>query len=140
MQTDNEKLKGYLEKFDVTGFFVDGLGYHPYAGQDLTVEVEGHKYSLKPAANQGTYVVYTCESQSARGDIQSPTLGKILKKAERSTPQCLIVFQYSTSKIHRWRGNEVNPDGSSTLCVFDYFAGQEVDEALALLKRIQFPV
>ena len=140
MKENREKLQSYLEEFDVTGFFVNGLGYNACSLQDLTVEIKGHEYSLKSVANKGTHVVYSCEGQSDKGDIQSPTLGKILKKAEKSTPQCLIIFRYPKSSIDKWRGTEVHPDGSSTLCTFDYFASEKVDKALALLKRIQFPV
>ena len=60
MQVQVDELRQYLHSFDFQNLLVEGLGWDYYRAEPVSVHVDGHDYTLEPAAEKAGFVVYIC--------------------------------------------------------------------------------
>ena len=130
------QLRPYLSNFDLSGLFVEGLGWNYYQVEPLVIHVDDREYRLKPIAEKAGFVVY--ESDSG-GDISKyPIRRKIESQVSKTTFEHLIVFIDSarTTQVWQWVKREA---GKPAACREQEFrAGQGGDPILQRLRDVAF--
>ena len=136
MTVSIEHLRPYLSNFDLSGLFVEGLGWNHYQVEPLVIHVDDREYRLKSIAEKAGFVVYECDSG---GDIpQYPIRRKIENQVAKTTFEHLIIFIDSarTTQVWQWVKREA---GKPAACREQEFrAGQGGDPILQRLHDVAF--
>ena len=134
MAVDIQELRPYLQAFDFTGLFVEGLGWDHYQAAAESVPVDGRDYTITPVAEKKGFVVYECDSSVDNNIPQYPVRRKIERQVAKRAFEHLIVFVDPGHKaqVWQWVGRE---SGKPAACrEYPFTGGQSGD---ALLQRLQ---
>ena len=134
MQVQVEELRPYLLAFDFQQLLVEGLGWDYYRAEPVSVHVDGHVYTLEPAAQKAGFVVYVCGA-GADGSVPSyPVRRKIERQVAKLAFEHLIIFVDAdrTSQVWQWVKREF---GKPAACREQTFHAGQTGEAL--LQRLQ---
>ena len=71
MTTPIANLRPYLQEFDLTGLFREGLGWDNPPRDPLSVTVDGHEFTLKPVAQKRGFLVYQVQLRIRMGRFPS---------------------------------------------------------------------
>ena len=88
MQVQVDELRPYLQAFDFQHLLVEGLGWDYYRAEPVSVLVDGHDYTLEPAAEKAGFVVYLC-GPGADGSVPPYP---VRRKIERQVAK--LVFEH----------------------------------------------
>ena len=135
-----EQLRPYLQAFDFTGLFVEGLGWDHYQAEPTNVQVNGYEYSLQPVAEKAGFVVYECVSGADKGIPEYPIRRKIESQVAKRAFEHLIIFVNSNHKGQVWQWVK-RESGKPTACR-EYTLGtrQSGDHLLQRLQRLAFAI
>ena len=129
-----EELRTPLQAFDLTGLFVEGLGWNHHQAEPLGVQVNEREYSLRPVAEKAGFVVYECDSSVDNSIPQYPIRRKIENQVAKLTFEHLIVFVDPNRKAQVWQWVR-RESGKPPACrEIAFVSGQSGDH---LLQRLQ---
>ena len=134
MQVQVDELRPYLQSFDFQNLLVECLGWDYYLAEPVSVHVDGHDYTLEPAAEKAGFVVYVCGA-GADGSVPSyPVRRKIERQVAKLAFEHLIIFVDAdrTSQVWQWVKREF---GKPAACREQTFHAGQTGEAL--LQRLQ---
>ena len=138
MQAQVDELRPYLHSFDFQNLLVEGLGWDYYRAEPVSVHVDGHDYTLEPAAEKAGFVVYIC-GPGADGSIPPyPVRRKIERQVAKLAFEHLIIFVDAgrTLQVWQWVKRET---GKPALCrEYPFQMGQSGDHLLQPLRRLAF--
>ena len=139
MQVQVDELRQYLHSFDFQNLLVEGLGWDYYRAEPVSVHVvDGHDYTLEPAAEKAGFVVYVC-GPGADGSIPPyPVRRKIERQVAKLAFEHLIVFVDAgrTMQVWQWVKRET---GKPALCrEYPFHVGQPGDHLLQPLRGLAF--
>ena len=103
MAVDIQELRPYLQAFDFTGLFVEGLGWNHYQAAAESVPVDGRYYTITPVAEKKGFVVYECDSGVDNNIPQYPVRRKIERQVAKRAFEHLIVFVDPGHKAQVWQ-------------------------------------
>ena len=138
MQVQVDELRPYLHSFDFQNLLVEGLGWDYYRAEPVSVHVDGHDYTLEPAAEKAGFVVYIC-GPGADGSIPPyPVRRKIERQVAKLAFEHLIIFVDAgrTLQVWQWVKRET---GKPALCrEYPFQMGQPGDHLLQPLRGLAF--
>ena len=138
MQVQVDELRQYLHSFDFQNLLVEGLGWDYYRAEPVSVHVDGHDYTLEPAAEKAGFVVYIC-GPGADGSIPPyPVRRKIERQVAKLAFEHLIIFVDAgrTLQVWQWLKRET---GKPALCrEYPFHVGQPGDHLLQPLRGLAF--
>ena len=138
MQVQVDELRPYLHSFDFQNLLVEGLGWDYYRAEPVSVHVDGHDYTLEPAAEKAGFVVYIC-GPGADGSIPPyPVRRKIERQVAKLAFEHLIIFVDAgrTLQVWQWLKRET---GKPALCrEYPFHVGQPGDHLLQPLRGLAF--
>ena len=139
MTTSIANLRPYLQDFDITSLFIEGLGWDHPPTASLTVTVDGHDYALTPVAQKRGFVVYQC-SAGLEGRIPLyPIRSKVENQVTKSAFEHLIIFvdDNKTAQTWQWVKREM---GKPTVRRELSYHGGAGDNLLQRLQGISFSI
>ncbi len=137
---DAAELRPYLQDFDFTRLFVEGLGWNYHQAEAVSVRVDGRDYSLKPVAEKKGFVVYQCDSSVDNNVPQYPVRRKIERAVARRAFEHLIVFVDPDRRAQVWQWVK-RERGKPVACrEYAVHAGQSGDHVLQRLQRLAFDI
>ena len=138
MQVQVGELRPYLHAFDFQNLLVEGLGWDYYQADPVNVHVDGHNYTLEPAAQKAGFAVYVC-GPDAEGSVPPyPVRRKIERQVTKLAFEHLIIFVDAgkTLQIWQWVKREA---GKPAACREQQFrTGQTGEPLLQRLRTIAF--
>ena len=138
MQVQVDELRPYLQAFDFQHLLVEGLGWDYYRSEPVSVLVDGHDYSLEPAAQKAGFVVYVC-GPDANGSVPSyPVRRKIERQVAKLAFEHLIIFIDADKTLQVWQWVKREAGKPAACREVDYRAGQAGTRLLQLLPNISF--
>lgn len=134
MQPTVEELRPYLQAFDLTGLFVDGLGWDHYRAAPVTVSADGHAYALAAVAEKRGFAVFACAPDADGGIPPYPVRRRIEAEVAKRVFEHLIVYADAAraQQVWQWVRRESGRPNACREHRFD--AGQT---GVALLQRMQ---
>ena len=134
MQAQVHELRPYLQDFDFSGLFVEGLGWDYYRVEPLAVRVNDKDYTLKPVAEKSGFAVYECDSSVDNNIPQYPVRRKIESEVAKRAFEHLIIFTDPGRKVQVWQWVK-RESGKPAVChEYSYTLGGSGDH---LLQRLQ---
>ena len=133
MQATAEQLRPFIRNFDLTGLFVDGLGWDHYHATPLTVSADRHAYELAPVAEKRGFAVFECAPNADGGIPPYPVRRKVETEVAKRVFEHLIVYVDAarTQQVWQWVKRE---SGKPTVRrELPYYGGA----GDALLQRLQ---
>ena len=131
-----QELRPYLQRFDLPGLFVEGLGWDRYVAEPFVVRTDALDYTLKPVAEKASFAVFQCDSD---GDIPGyPDRRKIEAQVAKRTFEHLIVFVDSERTIQRWQWVKRDAGRPPACREQEFRTGQRGDPILQRLHDIAF--
>ena len=103
MTTPIANLRPYLQDFDFTNLFIEGLGWDHPPTASLTVTVDGHDYSLAPVAQKRGFVVYRCSPYQDGRIPLYPIRSKIENQVTKSAFEHLIIYVDDVQSTQTWQ-------------------------------------
>ena len=137
MQSTVEQLRPYLRDFDLTGLFVEGLGWDHYRAEPLTVRVDDRDYTLKPVAEKAGFAVYECGSGGERLP-EYPVRRRIETQAAKRNFEHLIVFVDAARTVQKWQWVRREAGKPPACREQDFIADQSGEPVLQRLQEIVF--
>ena len=137
MQSTVEQLRPYLRDFDLTGLFVEGLGWDHYQTEPLTVRVDDRDYTLKPVAEKAGFAVYECGSGGERLP-EYPVRRRIETQAAKRNFEHLIVFVDAARTVQKWQWVKREAGRPPACREQDFTADQSGEPVLQRLQEIVF--
>ena len=134
MQPTVEELRPWLHAFDLTGLFVEVLGWNNYAAAPFTVHDGGHGYTLTPVAEKANFVVWECGPGSDGAIPEMPARRRIEAQAEKLAHEHLIVFTDAQRAAQVWQWVKREHGKAAAYRNFQYRSG---DNGTPLLQRLQ---
>ena len=134
MQVQVDELRPYLQAFNFQNLLVEGLGWDYYRAEPASFHVDGHDYTLEPAAEKAGFVVYVC-GPGADGSVPPyPVRRKIESQVAKLAYEHLVIFVDAgkTLQIWQWVRRE---SGKPNACREQTFHAGQTGEAL--LQRLQ---
>ena len=138
MQITTQDLRPYLQDFDFTGLFVEGLGWNYYQTNPLTVDVVGVDYTLRPVAEKGGFAVYVCDP-GQDGAVPPYTVQRKLEvRVARRAFEHLIIFADADRTTQIWQWAKREPGRSPKPSRWQVQAGQGGEPLLQRLREVAF--
>ena len=103
MSVSIDELRPYLQAFDFTNLFVEGLGWDYYRAAPLTVRDGGHDYTLTPVAVKAGFAVWECGPGPDGAIPDTPARRRIGAQAEKRVHEHLIVFTDAARAAQDWQ-------------------------------------
>ena len=135
MPADMERLRLYLQDFDLPTLMVEGLGWNHHKTSPVEVRLKDGNYTLQSVAEKAGFVVYSCVSESVP---LYHIRRKIERWAARTAFEHMIVFADCRHSIQIWqwvRREESVPDACREM---EYHSGQHGDPLLQRLRGLYF--
>ena len=140
MQVRVEKLRPLLHAFDLSGLFVEGLGWNHYQTEPLGVPVNGHKYALEPTAEKAGFVVYVCGPDADGSVPPYPVRRKIEGKVTNLAFEHLIIFVDLDGKEQVWQWVKRESGRPAACREYAFSRGQSGDFLLQRLQGLAFAI
>ena len=103
MTVHTDELRPYLQAFDFQNLLVEGLGWDYYRAEPVSIHVDGHDYTLEPAAEKAGFAVYVC-GPGADGSVPPyPARRKIENQVAKLAYEHLIVFVDADETLQVWQ-------------------------------------
>ena len=103
MQVQVDELRLYLRSFDFQNLLVEGLGWDYYRAAPVNVHVDGHDYTLEPAAVKAGFVVYVCGPGTEGSVPLYPVRRKIERQVAKLAFEHLIIFVDANQTLQIWQ-------------------------------------
>ena len=109
MTTSIVDLRPYLQDFDFTKLFIEGLGWDHPPTTPLPVTVDGHDFNLAPVAQKRGFMVYQCSAGPEAQVPPYPIRSKIEIQVTKSAFEHLIIFvdEGKTTQVWQWVKREM---------------------------------
>ena len=138
MQVQVDELRPYLQAFDFQHLLVEGLGWDYYRSEPVSVLVDGHAYSLEPAAQKAGFVVYVC-GPDANGSVPSyPVRRKIERQVAKLAFEHLIIFVDADQTLQVWQWVKRQAGKSDACREHQFHTGQTGQPLLQRLNGFIF--
>ena len=138
MQVQVDELRAYLHSFDFQNLLVEGLGWDYYHAQPVSVHVDGHDYTLEPAAEKAGFVVYIC-GPGADGSIPPyPVRRKIERQVAKLAFEHLIIFVDAGRTLQVWQWVKRETGKPALYREYPFQMGQPGDHLLQPLRGLAF--
>ena len=137
MRLDREEVRGYLERFDLRGLFVEGLGWD-YFGGDMKVPVGGRVYLLEGMAEKRGLVVYQCVARSEFGFPEHPLRQRIEREVAKRVREHLIVYVSHDEKTQVWQWVKREWGRPERTRTHVYHRGRTSELLVQKLERLSF--
>ena len=138
MQVQVDELRPYLQAFDFQHLLVEGLGWDYYRSEPVSVLVDGHDYSLEPAAQKAGFVVYVC-GPDADGSVPSyPVRRKIERQVAKLAFEHLIIFVDADQTLQVWQWVKRQAGKSDACREHQFHTGQTGQPLLQRLNGFIF--
>ena len=134
MQVQVDELRPYLQSFDFQNLLVEGLGWDYYRAEPVSVYVDGHDYSLEPAAEKAGFVVYVCGPDADGSVPPYPVRRKIERQVAKLAFEHLIIFVDADQILQVWQWVKREAGKSAACREQEYRAGQT---GAPILQRVQ---
>lgn len=140
MSVSIEDLRPYLQGFDLTRLFVEGLGWNHHVAEPLAVLADGHQYSLKPIAEKAGFQVFECSPGPGQdGEVPLyPVRRKIESQVAKSAFEHLVIFVDEARATQIWQWVKRESGMSATCSEQPFYKGQGGDPLLQRLRQIAF--
>ena len=137
MTIPTANLRPYLQKFDLTGLFREGLGWDNPPPAPLSVTADGHEFTLTPVAQKRGFLVYRCALDQDGQTPRYPVRSKIENEVTKSTFEHLIIYvdEAQSTQIWQWVKRET---GKPTVRRELPYHGGAGDNLLQRLQGIAF--
>ena len=131
---DINKMRHYLQGRDLTGLFVECLGWDHPASPPPALTVDDTEFTLTPVADKRGFVVYVCDQ---RPDY--PTRNKVENKVKGIAFEHLIIFldEDGVSQTWQWAKRE---QGKPVVRRELPYHGSGGDDLLQRLQAISFSI
>ena len=136
MPVSIEELRPHLQAFDLTGLFVEGLGWNNYHTGPLTVHVNEREYSLNPIAEKAGFAVYECDSGVDNNIPQYPVRRKIEAEVAKRAFEHLIIFTAPGRGAQVWQWVRREPGRPAACRELAFVRGQSGDHLLQRLRPL----
>ena len=138
MQVQVDELPPYLQAFDFQSLLVEGLGWDYYRAEPVSVHVDGHDYSLEPAAEKTGFAVYVC-GPGADGSVPPyPVRRKIERQVAKLAFEHLIIFVDADQTLQVWQWVKREADKPAACREQEYRTGRTGAPILQRLQTIAF--
>ena len=138
MQVQVDELRPYLQAFDFQHLLVEGLGWDYYRAEPVSVLVDGHDYTLEPAAEKAGFVVYLC-GPGADGSVPPyPVRRKIERQVAKLVFEHLIIFVDAGRALQVWQWVKREAGKPAACREQEYQEGQTGAPILQRLQTIAF--
>ena len=138
MQVQIDELRPYLHSFDFQHLLVEGLGWNYYQAEPVSVHVDGHDYTLEPAAEKAGFVVYVC-GPCVDGFVPSyPVRRKIERQVAKMAFEHLIIFIDADRTLQIWQWVKRESGKPAACREQEYRTGQIGAPILQRLQTIAF--
>ena len=129
-----QRLRPYLQDFDLQSLFIEELGWNDYPGDPVFVPVGDCDYELRPFAEKAGFAAYEC-APGPDGDIPPyPVRRKIENHITKLAYEHLIIFVDAARAVQIWQWVRREPGRHAAVREQRFEAGQTGD---ALLQRVQ---
>ena len=138
MKVQVDELRPYLQAFDFQHLLVEGLGWDYYRADPVNVLVDGHDYTIEPAAEKAGFVVYVC-GPGADGSIPHyPARRKIERQVAKLAFEHLIIFVDAARTLQVWQWVKREAGKTAACREQEYREGQTGAPVLQRLQTIAF--
>ena len=138
MQVQVDELRPYLQAFDFQSLLVEGLGWDYYRAEPVSVHVDGHDYSLEPAAEKTGFAVYVC-GPGADGSVPPyPVRRKIERQVAKLAFEHLIIFVDADQTLQVWQWVKREAGKPAACREQEYRTGRTGAPILQRLQTIAF--
>ena len=129
-----QRLRPYLQDFDLQSLFIEELGWNDYPGAPVSVPVGDCDYELRPFAEKAGFAAYEC-APGPDGDIPPyPVRRKIENWITKLAYEHLIIFVDAARAVQIWQWVRREPGRHAAVREQRFEAGRTGD---ALLQRVQ---
>ncbi|MYD35712.1 MAG: SAM-dependent methyltransferase [Dehalococcoidia bacterium] len=139
MTTPIANLRPYLQEFDLTGLFREGLGWDNPPREPLSVTADGYEFTLTPVAHKRGFVVYRCSPGQNDQIPLYPVRIKIENQVTKSAFEHLIIYvdEVESTQIWQWVKRET---GKPTVRRELRYHGGSGENLLQRLQGIAFSI
>ena len=132
MTTDHRLRQEFLQDFNFSDLFIEGLFWDNPTGAPVPVVVDDFTYTLTPVSQKAGFVIFECGPDSGGNIPDTPTRRKIDTQVAKIAYEHLIIFvdMDRTAQTWQWVKRE---DGKEALRQISYYKGQS---GAALLQRV----
>ena len=130
---DRNKVRDYLETFDLQSLFINELGWD-HGGEDMEAVVAGYTFPLKAIAHKRGMVAYRYIADSDEAFPDYPTRQKIEKVIAKNVREHIIVYALPDRTTQYWQWVKREPGRPDRSRLHIYYRGQSGE---ALIERLQ---
>ena len=138
MQVQVDELRPCLQAFDFQDLLVEGLGWDYYRVEPVSVHVDGHDYTLEPAAQKAGFAVYVCGSGPDGAIPPYPVRRKIETQVAKLAFEHLIIFVDAGCTIQKWQWVKRQAGKPLSCSEQDFYSGQSGAPVLQRLRNVAF--
>jgi hypothetical protein len=141
MTINYRRARGYLERFDFRGLFVEELGWAKATGHPVTLPVNGADFRLTPLAAMSSVRVFACESADTEGGLPDRNLrARIEREAVKLAHEHIIIFMDAERTTATWVWVKREAGGPDKLREHTYSRGQPGDLLLQKVAGVAFRI
>jgi len=130
---DRNKVREYLENFDLRPLFIEELGWD-HGGVDTEVAIADRSFALKAIAHKRGMVAYQYVADSDAAFPDHPTRQKIEKAVAKTVREHIIVYASHDKNAQYWQWVKREPGRPDRSRLHIYYRGQSGE---ALIQRLE---
>ena len=134
---DRNKVKKYLENFDLRALFIEELGWD-HGGGDTEIAVSGRTFFLMAVAHKRGMVAYQYVAEPDATFPDHPTRQKIEKAISKTVREHLIVYATHDRTAQYWQWVKREPGQPDRSRVHIYHRDQPGEALIQKLERLVF--
>ena len=137
MRLDSGKVRGWLERGDLRGLFVEELGWDYYGG-DMNISVGGEVSLLEGVAEKRGLVVFRYTAKSEGGFPKHPVRQRIEREVAKRVREHLIVYVSHDEKTQVWQWVKRELGRPERTRTHVYHRGRTSELLVQKLERLHF--
>ena len=134
---DREKIRKYLEDFDLRSLFIEELGWD-HGGENTEVAVASKTFVLEAIAHKRGMVVYQYVADTDETFPDHPTRQKIEKAVAKTVREHLIVYASPDRRAQHWQWVKREPGKPDRQRSEAYHQGEAGERLIQKLEQIVF--
>ena len=134
---DRDKIKKYLENFDLRSLFIEELGWD-HGGNDMEVPVGSRSFSLEAIAHKRGFVAYQFVGDSEEAFPEHTTRQKIEKAVAKTVREHLIVYTSHDRNTLYWQWVKRERGRPDLPRQHIYYRGQPGEALIQKLEQLAF--
>lgn len=134
---DRNKVKGYLDRFDLQSLFINELGWD-HGGNNWGENIGDNFYFLEAIANKRGMVTYQFTADTVSDFPDFSTRQKIERKLSKSCREHIIVFATEDKDRHYWQWVKREPNQPDRTRTHHYSRNTQGEALIQKLENLAF--